>query len=214
MVNLTQQFYDRISHVYDLIADGGEHQARERGLELLNVQSGESVLEIGYGTGHTLVQLASAVGDEGRVYGIDISSGMRDVSANRLSEAGMTDRVDLRVGEVPPLPLDAGMFDVVTMSFTLELFPLDTIPFVLAECRRVLKTGGRIGIVSMASVEPGENESVLERSYLWMHTHFPHIVDCQPIPLEKLVGDAGFAVAQRERMSLFTMPVAIVVATN
>ncbi len=35
--NPTQHFYDRISHAYDLIADGGEHQARQRGLELLAV---------------------------------------------------------------------------------------------------------------------------------------------------------------------------------
>jgi len=43
----TQRFYDRISHAYDLIADGGEHVAREKGLELIDVQPGESVLEIG-----------------------------------------------------------------------------------------------------------------------------------------------------------------------
>ncbi len=45
-----------------------------------------------------------------------------------------------------------------------------------------------------------------------MHKHFPHIVDCQPIPLEKPIIDAGFTLGKYERMELFTMPVAIVVA--
>ncbi|MCS7469621.1 hypothetical protein NZK35_23470 [Stieleria sp. ICT_E10.1] len=54
----TRSFYDRISHVYNLIADAGEHKARERGLEILAVQEGEDVLEIGYGTGHSLTELA------------------------------------------------------------------------------------------------------------------------------------------------------------
>ncbi len=211
--NATQKFYDRISHAYDLIADGGEHVARERGLELLLVQPGESVLEIGYGTGHSLVKLAHAVGAQGKVTGIDISKGMQEVAADRVSAAGVAERVELLVGEVPPLSFPDATFDVVTMSFTLELFPLDVIPAVLAECRRVLKPGGRLGVVSMATVESSQDESLLERTYIWMHIHFPHIVDCQPIPLENLLAQAGFHPERHERMELFTMPVAIAVST-
>lgn len=211
--NPAQKFYDRISNAYDLIADGGEHVARERGLKLLAVDSGESVLEIGYGTGHSIVALATAVGETGKVSGIDISDGMRKVAEDRVKKAGITDRVELLVGEVPPLPFDDSVFDVVTMSFTLELFPLPQIPAVLEECRRVLKPGGRLGVVSMATVESNDKKSALERTYIWMHTHFPHIVDCQPIPLESLLLKAGFTLEQHERMELFTMPVAIIVAT-
>ena len=211
--DLTEQFYDRISNAYDLIADRREHQARERGLELLEVQRGESVLEIGYGTGHSLVQLAKSVGPTGRVTGIDISSGMRDVAQNRLAAAGVEAIVELQVGAVPPLPMESGLFDAVTMSFTLELFPLATIPIVLSECRRVLKPDGRLGVVSMATVEGGQDPSLLERTYVWMHRHFPHIVDCQPIPLEEMLAKAGFRLGKSERIDLFTMPVAIVVAS-
>lgn len=210
--DLTEQFYDRISHAYDLIADGGEHRARERGLELLDVQRGESVLEIGYGTGHSLVQLAKSVGPTGRVTGIDISSGMRAVAQKRVAEAGVDQVVELQVGAVPPLPMASGLFDAVAMSFTLELFPLDTIPIVLSECRRVLKPEGRLGVVSMATVAEGQDPSLLERTYVWMHRHFPHIVDCQPIPLEEKLAEAGFRLEKRERIDLFSMPVAIVVA--
>ncbi|KAA5543033.1 methyltransferase domain-containing protein [Roseiconus nitratireducens] len=210
--NPTRQFYDRISHAYDLIADGGEHVAREKGLEMLGVRPGESVLEIGYGTGHSLVALAQAVGPDGRVAGVDISSGMRDVAAKRVRYEGVEDRVELLVESVPPIPFPDDQFDVVTMSFTLELFDLEAIPAVLAECRRVLKPNGRLGVVSMATVSDGQSESLLEKTYVWMHAHFPHIVDCQPIPLEKLLGDAGFALQKQERIELFTMPIAIVVA--
>ena len=207
-------FYDRISGVYDSIADGGEHKARERGLELLSVQPGESVLELGYGTGHSLVGLAEAVGEEGTVAGVDISDGMCKVATKRVDQAGVSDRVTLKVADVPPLPYDDDTFDVVSMSFTLELFPLDVIPAVLLEIKRVLRPGGRVGVVSMATVEDGDSESVLERTYKWMHQHFPHIVDCQPIPAEKFVSDAGFELAKSERLDLFTMPVAALVGTH
>ena len=161
--------------------------ARERGLALLEVQPGESVLEIGYGTGHSLVSLANSVGDDGHVTGIDISTGMHDVAAKRVAKAKLEQRVDLRVASIPPIPSNLGLFDVITLSFTLELFALDNIPEVLSECRRVLRQGGRLGVVSMATPIRDENESMLERTYVWMHRHFPHIVDCQPIPLESLL---------------------------
>ncbi len=210
--NSTRHFYDRISHASDLIADGGEHVARERGLELQAVRRGEFVLELGFGTGHSLVKLAEAVSDSGHVAGIDISTGMRDVARSRLQQAGRENRVELQVQAIPPIPYPAESFDAIVMSFTLELFPLTTIPAVLRECQRVLKPGGRLGVVSMATVPEEQSASVLERTYIWMHTHFPHIVDCQPIPLEDLVQQAGFVLDQHERIDLFTMPVAIVVA--
>ncbi len=210
---LTQRFYDRISHVYDLIADGGEHEARERGLSVLNVKSGESVLEVGYGTGHSIVALSNAVGVHGRVTGIDISPGMQKVAQKRVTEADLQAHVELLVGDVPPISVDDNSQDVVTTSFTLELFPLETIPTVLQEIRRVLKLSGRFGLVSMATVTVSEPESVMEKTYKWMHTHFPHIVDCQPINAEQLVKDAGFKIVHSERYDLFTMPVAILVAT-
>jgi len=209
-----RRFYDRISGAYDSIADAGEHRCRERGLELLNVLPGTDVLEIGFGTGHTLVSLAGAVGEQGSVCGVDISQGMHDVARARLEKAELAERVQLAVQAVPPLPYNDQQFDAVTLSFTLELFPLDLIPEVLQEIGRVLRPEGTLGVVSMALVEEGERESLLERTYKWMHLHFPHIVDCQPIDASGLVAAAGFRIARSERLDLFTMPVAALLAEN
>lgn len=211
--NPTRTFYDRISGVYDLISDAGEHECRIKGLELLDVQGGEQVLEIGYGTGHALLELAQAVGDAGKVHGVDISQGMYEVAGDRLAKAGLTDRVDLQVHEAPPLPYDDQLFDAVTMSFTLELFPEEVIPCVLAECRRVLKPSGRLGVVSMALPAEDERESFLEKTYKWMHHHFPHIVDCRPIDVHGVVTEAGFAVQREEELHILSLPVVALVAS-
>ncbi|MEZ6079164.1 MAG: methyltransferase domain-containing protein [Pirellulaceae bacterium] len=211
--NPTKSFYDRISHAYDLIADGGEHEARQRGLELLNIQPGESVLEIGFGTGHTLLALAKAVGPSGHVVGIDISTGMRDVARNRLPRRKLRKPGSIASADCAASTAESATVDAVTMSFTLELFPLHEIPILLAECRRVLRPHGRLGVVSMATVDEGERASMLEKTYVWMHNHFPHIVDCQPIPLEVLLASAGFSIQQKAKLEIFTMPVAAVVGT-
>jgi ubiquinone/menaquinone biosynthesis C-methylase UbiE len=207
----TKSFYDRIAKAYDLLSDSSEHTYRERGLTLLTVRPGERALEIGFGTGHSLVWLAQAVGPTGKVSGVDISDGMCEVATRRAAEAGVADRIDLHVAPAPPLNWPDGTFDLVNLSFTLELFPLDVIPKVLAEIRRVLKPGGRMGTVSMAKVAPGEKTSTLEWTYQWSHRNFPHIVDCQPIDAEGLIRAAGFKILASERLLMWTMPVAAVV---
>lgn len=206
----TRSFYDRISHVYDLIADAGEHEAREKGLKVLAAREGERVLEIGYGTGHSLTELARSVGTSGRVSGVDISQGMHDISERRVREAGYASQIELKVAAIPPLPYADESFHAVSMSFVLELFPLEQIPAVLAEIARVLRPAGRVSVVSMATTRDGESDSVLEHTYKWLHKHFPHIVDCQPIDVDNLVRDAGFVDVHESRMEIWTLPVAIV----
>lgn len=208
-----RHFYDRIANAYDLIADSNERAARQTGVRALALKPGESVLELGFGTGNEVLDLAALVGAEGKVAGIDISSGMLAVSQRKLAEAVPAPQapIDLRLGDARSLPFADNTFDAAYTSFTLELFPEGDIPLVLAEARRVLKPGGRIGIVSMATVRPENRVSGLEKTYIWMHRHFPHLVDCRPIDTEALVSAAGFEVASCEDLEIWTMPVRVVI---
>jgi ubiquinone/menaquinone biosynthesis C-methylase UbiE len=211
-VEATRTFYDRISGVYDALADASEHESRERGLELLAPAPGERVLEIGFGTGHSLVDLARAVGPTGRVSGIDLSEGMARASRQRLQAAGLDDRVEIRVGVAPPLPWPDSGFDAVTLSFTLELFPDAVIPELLAETRRVLRPEGRLGVVSMSVNPRGESDSAITHTYKWLHRHFPHIFDCRPIDAVSRVREAGFDTREAVEMSTWTLPIVALLA--
>jgi hypothetical protein len=64
----------------------------------------------------------------------------------------------------------------------------------------------------MATVKPGDKPSALERTYVWMHRHFPHIVDCRPIDLAALLAGAGFEVVKEIRLDIWLMPIAAVLA--
>jgi demethylmenaquinone methyltransferase/2-methoxy-6-polyprenyl-1,4-benzoquinol methylase len=200
-------FYNRIASAYDWLADSNEKAARERGLSLLGPQPGEKVLELGFGTGNEVLALAEKVGKAGLVAGIDISQRMLEVTQGKLAASPPEARLDLRVGDARSLPWPDGSFDAAYTSFTLELFPEADLPVVLAEVKRVLRPGGRLAVVSMATVPQGQKPSLLEDIYVWMHRHFPHIVDCRPIDPPALLRAAGYSVEQTAEMVIWTMPV-------
>ncbi|MFN2273842.1 MAG: class I SAM-dependent methyltransferase [Anaerolineales bacterium] len=202
-----QASYDSMSRIYDWLAGSSEWKFVRVGLEQLAAVPGERVLEIGFGTGKSLIELAQAVGPEGSVEGIDISPGMLAVAEEGVANAGLGGRVHLQVGDGAALPYEDRRFDAVFMSFTLELFDTPEIPVVLAECRRVLCPGGRIGVVAMQMTS---DRSLMLRLYGWAHDHFERFVDCRPIYLEQDIASAGFEVRDVIRLRMWGLPVSCV----
>ena len=100
----TKAYYDKIARVYDLMAEKAEEPMREAGLKKLAAAPGETMLEIGFGTGHCLVELAKAVGPEGKVFGIDLSEKMKELAGELLQKEGLADRAVLRCGDATQLP--------------------------------------------------------------------------------------------------------------
>jgi ubiquinone/menaquinone biosynthesis C-methylase UbiE len=199
--------YDRLSRWYDALAGDSERRFTEIGLQKLQVEEGETVLEIGFGTGRALVALARLVGQSGKVYGIDLSGGMLQVTRNRINQAGLLGRVELRCGDAARLPFDEALFDVIFMSFTLELFDTPEIPIVLGKCYQALRDGGRMGVVAMSK---RKQPNWPTRLYEWAHKVFPNYVDCRPIPVQPVLKEAGFRVADSTRLSMWGLPVEIV----
>ncbi len=206
-----KRFYDRISRVYDYLTGAFERKYAEMAVERLSVGEGETVLEIGFGPGHCLKRLAESVGKTGKVYGVDISSGMLEVTRRRLDKARLIDRVELYCGDASSLPYGDNTFDAAFMSFTLELFDTPEIPRLLEEVMRVLKPSGRIGVISMSKQS---GESLLLRLYEWAHRKWPKYVDCRPIYLEQSLRDAGYEIRKKEKVKWFGLPGEIVVAVK
>ena len=206
-----RRFYDRLSRFYDFLTAVFERKYAEMALEGLSIKEGETVLEIGFGSGHCLKRIAQSVGQTGKAYGIDISTGMLEVTKKKLEKAKLMDRAELYCGDAASLPYDDNTFDAVFMSFTLELFDTPEIPEVLEEVKRVLKPKGRLGVVSM-SKEDGEPR--LLRLYEWVHKKLPKYADCRPIYVEQSLKDAGYEIKSREKVRLFGLPGEIVIAVN
>jgi ubiquinone/menaquinone biosynthesis C-methylase UbiE len=206
----TRAFYNKIARVYDLLTERSEESLRQAGLEKLDAHFGESVLEIGFGTGHCLIALARMIGPSGKVCGLDLSDAMLAVAQGNLLKEGLADQVELACGDAVHVPYPSECFDAVFMSFTLELFDTDEIPLVLAECRRVLCPGGRIAVVGMSKEGEG---GVILHAFEWTHQHFPNLLDCRPIFVQKSLEAAGFRIQSVDRRTMW-VPVEIVLGVK
>jgi ubiquinone/menaquinone biosynthesis C-methylase UbiE len=201
--------YNQMSPIYDWLAGASETPLMQLGLDMLAVGKGESVLEIGSGTGKALAELVNKVGETGTVYGIDLSPGMLHQAQIRFFQSSTLVRVYLAEGDGVRLPYQSESFNAIFISFTLELFDTPEIPSVLEECLRVLLPGGRLGVVAMFKTgQPGR----MVRLYEWFHDHFPTYVDCRPIGAAAQIQAAGFWIEDRQQKSMWGLPVEMVIA--
>lgn len=116
-------------------------------LDLLELEPGCSVLDLGCGPGDTACAIASECACS--VVGIDASQYQIAVGRSRAHTYGLSGRVSFLVGDVQHLPFDSHSFDRILVQSVVALVP-DTLE-ALRECARVLKGSGRIGINEVAS---------------------------------------------------------------
>ncbi|MCL7453720.1 MAG: class I SAM-dependent methyltransferase [Anaerolineae bacterium] len=106
------------------------------------VTAGEAVLDLGCGTGALAARLARK---GAQVTAVDTSPAMLEQAAGRLRQEGLASRVVLR--ELGVAELDAfeeESFGAVTSTLLFSELSDDEIDYALAECRRLLRPGGRL----------------------------------------------------------------------
>jgi arsenite methyltransferase len=167
---------------------------RARFLAALDLQPGERVLDVGVGPGLLACDMAAAVGEGGRVAGIDPSASMLEMARRRCAGQPWT---DFRPGEAAKLPFDDGSFDAVVSTQVYEY--VADIGAALAEARRVLRPGGRLLVLDTDwdSVVWNTADRARMRRVLdaWDdHLHDPHL----PATLGRRLRDAGFEPTRRE----------------
>lgn len=204
----TRESYDRIAPLYGLLEGFWERKARAAGLDALEARRGERVIDVGCGPGLAVCEMAAAVGSEGRVIGVDLSSEMCALAGRRLQGCARSGTDAVVQADAVHLPFADSSFDAGFMSFTLELFDTPEIPAVLAECRRILRPGGRLVVVALDKRRP---PPPMQRAYEWGHERFPHVLDCRPIHVEASLLEAGYSISLTRRLSLWGLPVEVAV---
>ena len=147
----TVRLFDAVSDSYDAVGVEFFGPIADELVGHLAPTPGESLLDIGCGTGQVLMRAAKLVGETGRMMGIDASPGMISQARATLDEAGLT-RVELREADAQDLEPANGQFDIVASSLVLFFIPEPL--RALRSWRTVLNPGGRIGITTFGARDP------------------------------------------------------------
>jgi cyclopropane fatty-acyl-phospholipid synthase-like methyltransferase len=144
---------------------GKEHAFRDKVLDLARLANGESVLDVGCGTGTLAIAAKRRVGASGTVYGVDASPEMLSRAEKKARKAGVEVLFKNSLAEALPFP--DGKFDVVLSSVMFHHLPQKPRRQCASEIRRVMKPGGRVLVVDF------EGFSDQRRTFL-SHFHRPH----------------------------------------
>ncbi|WP_214402833.1 class I SAM-dependent methyltransferase [Pseudonocardia lacus] len=178
-----------------LFAHRGSNRERNRWVvTLLDVRPTDRVLEVGFGPGIAIAELARRV-DRGQVLGVDHSAVMVRQATRRNSAAVRDGRVVLRQAAVDRLPDLGGPVDAALAVNSIGFWP-DPVRR-LVELRGLLREGGRIALVAQPR-QPGSDASTTARAGR---------------ELREMLAAAGFTGFRTETLPL-TPPVACVLAVN
>jgi ubiquinone/menaquinone biosynthesis C-methylase UbiE len=126
---------------YDSMTPAEKSRLRNKQIDLAGLKEGETVLEVGCGTGVMAVLSKLRTGNKGNVYGIDIAGKMVAEAGKKAEKYGLD--IDFRVASIDDLPFPDRHFDVVISSMMFHHLPVATKKSGLKEVRRVLKDDGR-----------------------------------------------------------------------
>jgi SAM-dependent methyltransferase len=140
-----RRYWNEIAGPRWVAAPGFRERRNQESLALLlarlGLVGGESVLEVGCGTGALTLPLAAAVGEHGSIVAIDISEPMLRVARQRVEERGLN-TVALRLGDAQVFAFERAAFDLATSRMGVMFFADPTAAF--RNIGSAVKPGGRL----------------------------------------------------------------------
>jgi SAM-dependent methyltransferase len=155
-------------------------------IALIDLQGGETVLDLGSGGGIDVLLSAQRVGPTGFVYGVDMTDEMLALAQENKAKAGVANVAFLK-GRIEDIPLPADSVDVVISNCVINLAADKSL--VLQDAVRVLKPGGRFAVADVVTDDPVP-DALRQNMEAWVGCIAGAL---DTTTYERLLHDAGFA---------------------
>lgn len=193
--SLMDAVYRNQRHIYDLTRKY-YLLGRDRALRDMNLQAGQSLLEVGCGTGRNLL-LAHKTYPAARLFGLDISEEMLRTARGKLQRKGLGDDVHLRQADAtrfdPQSLFGEAGFDRILISYAVSMIPVwrDAI----THASTCLKPGGELHVVDF-----GQQEALPRWFRSGLHAWLAKFHVEPRADLEQVMNDAARAIGGTSQM--------------
>ena len=147
-MNELEQAKARATATYNAAADHFDHPVNtfwdrfgRNTIDWLDLQPGQSVLDVCCGSGASAIPAAQRVGPQGRVLGVDLAENLIELARTKATRARLTN-IEFRVGDFLSLGLEDQGLDAVVCVFGIFFVP--DMPAAVRELWRMLRPGGRL----------------------------------------------------------------------
>ncbi|MFP2996309.1 bifunctional demethylmenaquinone methyltransferase/2-methoxy-6-polyprenyl-1,4-benzoquinol methylase UbiE [Spongiivirga sp. MCCC 1A20706] len=141
------EMFDTISDKYDglnrVISFGIDVKWRKKVVALVKEINPESILDIATGTGDLIINMVETGAT--KLVGLDISPGMLEVGKQKIAQEGLSEKIEMIIGDSEQMPFKDNSFDAITVAFGVRNF--ENLEKGLKEILRVLKPKGRLVIL-------------------------------------------------------------------
>lgn len=191
---MTTKIYSLYSYFYDSFFGTIFHPGHRAASELMNIQPGERVLEVGIGTGMSL----SLYPDNVEVVGIDINLNMIKQAGEKKQRMGYA-HVKLCITDASEMAFKNNYFDKVIASHSITVIskPFET----LKEIKRVCKKNAEVFFLNYG----GSDDNVVARIEKAWSPIRSRLGLGKAIDLERLLHNADFKIDFKDRVSIFKL---------
>ena len=188
------KIYSIYSHFYDSLFVAIFHPGHRAASELMNIQPGERVLEVGIGTGMSLSLYPGNV----EVVGIDINQDMIKQAGEKKQRMGYTN-VKLCVTDASEMAFKNNYFDKVIAAHSITVIPK---PFkTLKEIKRVCKKNAEFFFLNYS----GSDDNIIARIEKAWSPIRSRLGLGRAIDLEGLLHNANFKIDFKDRVNIFKL---------
>ena len=159
-----KKMFDNVSGSYDklnrLITFGMDLRWRKNLAKIIKSHNPQSILDIATGTGDMPLLFSKTTSAE-KIIGIDISEGMLREAKEKINQAGLNQKIEVKLADAENMDFLDNSFDVLTVSYGIRNF--ENLEKGLSEIFRVLKPGGLLVILETSVPE----KSPFKQGYLF-----------------------------------------------
>ena len=149
-VELTPFISKHYDSLMNLGSFGRYHQFIEDAIKSLHIQPGQSILDLGCGTGRNASLMLPYLQNEGQLVGLDLSPIMMAAFKQKFKEDAHVTFVQQRIDQLFDLKQS---FDIVFISFVIHGFPQEVRQVIIDNASRHLRKGGILAVLDFAEFD-------------------------------------------------------------